>query len=406
MDRWDETWHRLLEWTNSSGQSERLAAQVLHAEGYEDIDPSHPLGGPDGGRDARCIKDGEPWVMAVYFPRGQKTLATIKTKLSDDLAAAKKHVPVGLAFVTNQELTNGDRTELERVGGDIRVKVYHLERITGLLDRPDMAQVRRQFLGISSGPPPIAVDLEIEGSAFRFTDGTDVRERHIAEAAERAREEDVDKPSNVGYLPTLHLPQYMGGAVARPSGAELERHIEQWETSVRKKWTACEDHLAATGGQALTFRLINNSQALLNDVQVVVTIRGVRGTDWLGPEHGDIDKVLPPVFAPARNPLVGYDSAQFETLRFKDYPLTWKSQNDTVVVTIDLPQLRPVPPWESPGPDVVLLLTDSELTEVTAEWTLTAQGYGEAYYGDSVTIPVHVAPMGELAETAFAAEED
>lgn len=406
MDRWDETWHRLLEWTNSSGQSERLAAQVLYAEGYEDIDPSHPLGGPDGGRDARCIKDGEPWVMAVYFPRGQQSLTTIKTKLVSDLTAAKKHAPVGLAFVTNQELTNSERTTLENVGEDTRVKVYHLERITGLLDRPDMTQVRRQFLGINSGPPPIAVDLEIDGSAFRITDGSDIRERHLERAAAEAQEKDAGKPPTAGYLPTLHLPQYMGGEVERPSGAGLERHIDQWRTSVRKKWAACEDHLAATGGQALGFRLINNSQALLNDVQVVITIRGVRGTDWLGPEHWDIDKVLPPVFARARNELAGYDSAHLETLRFKDYPLTWKSRNDTVVVTIDLPRLRPVPPWEPPGPDVVLILEDSELTEVTAEWTLTAQGYGEAYHGAPVTIPVHAAAMRDLVATASATEED
>jgi len=31
--RWDETWHRLLEWTNGQAQSERLAAQILISEG-------------------------------------------------------------------------------------------------------------------------------------------------------------------------------------------------------------------------------------------------------------------------------------------------------------------------------------------------------------------------------------
>jgi hypothetical protein len=58
--------------------SERLAAQILHAEGYADIDPSHPLGGRDGGKDALAIRSGKKWVMAVYFPRGQQAFEDIK----------------------------------------------------------------------------------------------------------------------------------------------------------------------------------------------------------------------------------------------------------------------------------------------------------------------------------------
>ena len=49
--RQDETWHRLREWTSGQTPSERLAAQLLVASDYKDVDPSHPLGGPDGGRD-------------------------------------------------------------------------------------------------------------------------------------------------------------------------------------------------------------------------------------------------------------------------------------------------------------------------------------------------------------------
>ena len=50
--RWDETWHRLRDWTNGQGPSERLAGLVLLSERFTDLDPSHPLGGRDGGKDA------------------------------------------------------------------------------------------------------------------------------------------------------------------------------------------------------------------------------------------------------------------------------------------------------------------------------------------------------------------
>lgn len=145
--RWDETWHRLLEWTNEQGPSERLAAQVLLNEGFTGLDPSHPLGGRDGGKDAVCWKADKRWVMGVYFPRGQQKLRDIEEKFFADLQGAHKNSAEGFAFVTNQELTLGER-ELLSSRWPHRVELYHLERITTILDSPSMAGVRKQFLGI------------------------------------------------------------------------------------------------------------------------------------------------------------------------------------------------------------------------------------------------------------------
>lgn len=145
--RRDETWHRLLEWTNEQAPSERLAAQVLLNEGFTGLDPSHPLGGRDGGLDAVCWKAGQRWVMGVYFPRGQQKLRDIEEKFCADLQGAHKNSAEGFAFVTNQELTLGERELLHSHWPD-RVELYHLERITTILDSPSMAGVRKQFLGI------------------------------------------------------------------------------------------------------------------------------------------------------------------------------------------------------------------------------------------------------------------
>jgi hypothetical protein len=146
--RWDETWHRLREWTNGQTPSERLAAQVLMKEGFASLDPSHPLGGRDGGKDAVCIKDDKRWVMAVYFPLGQKSFSTIKGKFLDDSRGAQVHAPHGIAFVTNQELTLSERKELVTSATPLAVDLYHLERVTAILDSPAMSEVRKQFLGI------------------------------------------------------------------------------------------------------------------------------------------------------------------------------------------------------------------------------------------------------------------
>jgi hypothetical protein len=146
--RWDETWHRLREWTNGQGPSERLAAQILLDAGYESLDPSHPLGGKDGAKDAVCLKEGQRWIMAVSFPRGQQQFAANKSKFVSDLAGVTKNGASGIAFVTNQELSLAERKELCQVAGTTQVDLFHLERLTTVLDQPKMAGVRRQFLGI------------------------------------------------------------------------------------------------------------------------------------------------------------------------------------------------------------------------------------------------------------------
>jgi hypothetical protein len=153
-DRWDETWHRLREWTNGQAPSERLAAQILRFEDYKSVDPSQPLGGPDGGKDILCTKDGNRCLAAVYFPRGQQNFTKIKNKFRDDFQKAKVQQPTidCFLFVTNQELTLGKREELRRLAGaaasHIEVVLYHLEWVTAVLDDPRMRAVRSQFLDI------------------------------------------------------------------------------------------------------------------------------------------------------------------------------------------------------------------------------------------------------------------
>ena len=125
-DRWDETWHRLLTWTNGQAPSERLSAQVLISEGYKGLDPSHPLGGRDGGKDALCQNNGEPALMAVYFPKGQKKFTTIKSKFRRDFKALSRTAATEFVFVTNQQLSLGERDSLRSIEPGTTISLYHL----------------------------------------------------------------------------------------------------------------------------------------------------------------------------------------------------------------------------------------------------------------------------------------
>ncbi|MEA2372476.1 MAG: hypothetical protein QOH12_2870 [Solirubrobacteraceae bacterium] len=153
MIRWDETWHRLQAWTNGQGPSERLASQLLLAEGYTEVDPSHPLGGPDGGKDAIATKGDERWVMATYFPRGQQRFSRVRRKLVDDVAGVAANGADGIVFVTNQELALDERDKLAE-SVSVPLDLFHLERLMVILDSPEMAGVREQFLGIPAVGSP------------------------------------------------------------------------------------------------------------------------------------------------------------------------------------------------------------------------------------------------------------
>ncbi len=144
----DETWNRLLSWTKGQKPSERLAAHILRAEGFKSVDPSHPFGGRDGLKDIIALKDNIQWIGAAYFPKGQKSFKEIKDKFIDDSKGIEKNDVSGMVFITNQELTLGERQELRKLGKPKTIEIYHLERIAGILDAPANYGIRLEFLDI------------------------------------------------------------------------------------------------------------------------------------------------------------------------------------------------------------------------------------------------------------------
>jgi hypothetical protein len=143
-----ETWRRLLEWDRGQAASERLAGHILRLEGFTGIDPSHPLGGPDGLKDVICSKNEVRWIGAAFFPRGQRTEGAIRNKLEDDLAGVARNGAKGLAFVTNQEVSLAERGALAEACAPVALELFHLERVASLLDSPACYGIRLEFLDI------------------------------------------------------------------------------------------------------------------------------------------------------------------------------------------------------------------------------------------------------------------
>lgn len=169
-------------WRFGSLQAERLAASVLALIGYDEIDPQAPLGGPDDTKDILCLKGGRKWVGAVYFPVGPVRFASVKKKFSHDLLGSKPYD--GMAFVTNQQLTLGQRKVLTDLAqaAEKDVDIVHLERLRALMDMADGYGTRLQFLRI-----PMTIDEQLSwftasGTRLEAALGANTRELMVIKA--------------------------------------------------------------------------------------------------------------------------------------------------------------------------------------------------------------------------------
>jgi hypothetical protein len=145
----DETLNRLLNWSDAQKASERLASHILSSEGFKSIDPSHPSGGPDGSKDILCKKNRLLWVGACYFPNGQKPFRDIQEKFLHDAKIISRDKTIkGFIFVTNQKLTLGEREKLKKSIKIHNIEIFHLERITHILNKPENYGIRLEFLDL------------------------------------------------------------------------------------------------------------------------------------------------------------------------------------------------------------------------------------------------------------------
>lgn len=165
----------LWDWRYGQTQAERLCADLLHTEGYADIDPQAPLGGPDGRKDILCTRDGQQWLAAVYFPPTRSEAREVRAKFVHDLEGALRYDCTGFAFFTNQPLTPGQRAELTATAASVSTELYHQERIRSLLDSPKGYGARLQYLRI-----PMS---EEEQHALWSTLGDQITERLVRQEA-------------------------------------------------------------------------------------------------------------------------------------------------------------------------------------------------------------------------------
>ena len=72
---------------------------MLTIQGYTDVDPQAPLGGPDDKKDILSKRGGKRFVGAVYFPSTHQTYGAIRKKFEDDREGVDRHAADGFVFL-------------------------------------------------------------------------------------------------------------------------------------------------------------------------------------------------------------------------------------------------------------------------------------------------------------------
>ncbi|MCI1780181.1 MAG: hypothetical protein LKI53_09540 [Bacteroidales bacterium] len=166
-----ETFERLRNWERGQTASEKLSAQFLIYNKYININPSHPRGGPDGGKDIICYKGRKKMIVACFFPKSKRPFSEIKNKFINDSQGISKNNGDGFIFITNQELTISQRSKLKKeIDNKYEIKIYHLENLRDFLDAPIGYGVRLEYLNIDM--------TKEEQISYLETKNTEIRELH------------------------------------------------------------------------------------------------------------------------------------------------------------------------------------------------------------------------------------
>ena len=88
------------------------------------------------------------WIAAAYFPPTSPTFPDIQSKFDSDAAGVANNSASGFAFFVNQHLTIGERQKLISRSPALRTEIYHLERISSLLNAPKGCGLRLEYLRI------------------------------------------------------------------------------------------------------------------------------------------------------------------------------------------------------------------------------------------------------------------
>ena len=275
----------LLNWRHGQPLAERLAAQLLHLEGHSQIEPQHPLGGPDGKKDVLYSRESERWLAAVFFPTTLSLFGEVRAKFEDDLSGVAKNGCAGIGFFTNQHLTISQRAELIKLASPLGAEVYESERICRLLDSPRGCGIRLQYLEIAM--------TDEEQWAFWQVMNTDLAQQIARSTSQLER---IERKLDLVFRRTNNL---LFDATAEPPSMTRQQAVVFFATSLLNTQLLCWIHRMATDGSTMP----EEARGRLRTIDVWLSKVGspYASANWHPPAPDSLEQALDSLFQWWRN---------------------------------------------------------------------------------------------------------
>lgn len=188
-----------------------------------------------------ALKTETPSSQRSHFPREPLSYSATAKKFKSDLESSLKHNRSGFIFLTNQELTVGERSTLEKTaaGKGKRCLIYHRERLRVMLDSPAGYGLRLRHLHVPMSNEEQAAFFAASGQSF--TDAIKAQTRAIDSLAKR-----IDQFGIQGQMFFKKTVAVVASAV-RKEHTDIEAMLEAAATTNFER--AVEDPKAAVSAQ-------------------------------------------------------------------------------------------------------------------------------------------------------------
>lgn len=260
-------------------------------------------------------------------------------------------------------------------------------------------------------------EVSVFGCAYRIVAADEVLQEFLSDQKERLlqayrRHRNKARPEQVSHQMMSHL----AAGLQLPERRSYEEYVEQiegWEDEVAQTWPALLDHIAGCAGSGISLRIGNLSNAFTEDVLVEIYFEGpveaidAEDNDALAPAA---QLPSPPAawgskeasLFPAHNWVLP-DTAFFPSRSSVHHGVSFENGGSTTL-QLELPVLRPHATHNSEDDEVVLVVRDADLGEITGRWRITARGHHRVYEGE-LRVPVKTADVTDALRSTLLATE-
>ena len=192
-----------------------MAADILNAQGYSNVEPMAPGGGGDGGRDIKFNESDTPGIAFVTLEKN------LNAKFKKDLSKQVDAMGV-IALFCNVNVTPSMKLAFAKdaIAKGFRLLVFDLERLRSLFDS-SLKEIRRHYLQLDD---EVAAKLRSEvGKLLKYPDAIpddlkppttleqilmDKQPRRLFDLLMRYEESDVVEVPAIGNALSSHLQLY------------------------------------------------------------------------------------------------------------------------------------------------------------------------------------------------------